>query len=201
MKLILPFGPALILLSLQGVAGAQTLEMPLVEIGGQIGLVGGIAEGVHVRPIAGPRLTLNISPQDAVEMAFETLFPNGGSGLYGLYFVQYKRTTRHPPDWRGIRPFFTAGTGGYYSYRKVSEHRVPRLDGSVVVFPAHARGELSHLSTVAFGGGFESGLNRHASFRLEGSGFVAIHSEGFLGFRVLAGISVPIGGYRVRPVR
>ena len=46
-KLILPFGPALILLSLQGVAGAQTLQMPLVEIGGQIGLVGAIAEGVH----------------------------------------------------------------------------------------------------------------------------------------------------------
>jgi hypothetical protein len=200
-KLILLFGHALVILSLslQGIAGAQTLHAPPVEIGGQTGLIGVIAEG-FIRPIVGPRLTFNISQQNAVELAADTLVPTQGPGIYGLYFVQYKRTTRRPSDWCGIRPFFTVGTGGYYSYRKISELRLPRPDGSVVVYPAHSSGELSRLAVAAFGGGFERGLNRYASFRLEGSGFAPLHSEGYLGFRVLAGISVPIGGYRVRSI-
>jgi len=198
-KPIPSFGAALVILSLQGVAGAQSLHVPPVEIGGQTGLLGAIAEGVHIRPIAGPRLTLNISQQNAIELAADTLVPNDGPGIYGLYFFQYKRTTRRPPDWSGIRPFLTAGTGGYYSYRKLPERRSPRPDGSVVVYPAHSIGELSRLTVVAFGGGFERGLNRYASFRLEGSGFAVIDSEGYLGFRVLAGISVPIGGYHASP--
>jgi hypothetical protein len=160
-KLILLCGHALVIFSLQGIAGAQTLHASPVEIGGQTGLIGVIAAG---------------------------------------YFVQYKRTTRRPYDWSGTRPFFTAGTGGYYSYRKISELRLPRPDGSVVVYPAHSSGELSRLAVAAFGGGFERGLNRYASFRLEGSGFAPLHSDGYLGFRVLAGISVPIGGYRVRSI-
>jgi hypothetical protein len=195
-KLIPSFGPALVILSLQGVARAQTLHVPPVEIGGQTGLIGAIAEGVYIRPIAGPRLTLNISQQDAIELAADTLVPNDGPGIYGLYFLQYKRTIRRPPDWSGIRRFLSVGTGGYYSYRKVPERRSPRPDGSVVIYPAHSSGELSRLTLVAFGGGFERGLNRYVSFRLEGSGFVVIHSDGYLGFLALAGMSVPIGGYR-----
>ncbi len=84
---------------------------------------------------------------------------------------------------------------------KVPEQRVPRPDGSVFVYPAHSSGELSRLTVAAFGGGFERALNRYASFRLEGSGFAVIHSEGYLGFRVLAGISVPIRGYRASPIQ
>ena len=200
MKLILLFGHALVILSLQGIAGAQTLHASPVEIGGQTGLIGVIAAGLFIRPIVEPRVTFNISQQNAIELAADTLIPTEGPGIYGLYFVQYKRTTRRPSDWSGTRPFFTAGTGGYYSYRKISELRLPRPDGSVVVYPAHSSGELSRLAIAAFGGGFERGLNRYASFRLEGSGFAPLHSDGYLGFRVLAGISVPIGGYRVRSI-
>jgi hypothetical protein len=131
-KLILPFEYAFVILSLQGIAGAQTtLHVPPVEIGGQTGLIGVIAEGLYIRPIVEPRLTCNISQQNAIELAADTLVPTQGPGIYGLYFVQYKRTTRRPSDWSAIRPFFTAGTGGYYSYRKISEQRLARPDGSV----------------------------------------------------------------------
>jgi hypothetical protein len=183
-------------LYLQGIARAQAIEVPPIEIGGQAGIIGAFAEGISVRPIAGPRLTFNLSQQHAIELAADTLLSDDVHGLYGLYFLQYKHTTRRPPDWRGIRPFVTAGTGGYYIYQKIPERRSPRPDGSAVVYPAHATGELSRLTVAAFGGGFERALNRYASFRLEGTGFLVIDGEGFLGFRVLAGISVPIGGYR-----
>src|SRR6266576_3831159 len=81
-KLILSFGPALVILSLQGVARAQTFHVPAVEVGGQAGLIGAIAEGVFSRPIAGPRLTVNISQQNALEFAADTLVPNDGPGIY-----------------------------------------------------------------------------------------------------------------------
>jgi hypothetical protein len=201
-KRILLSAAVLIVLSLffSGIARAQALRVPALEIGGQGGLVGAFGEGLSARPIAGPRLTFNISQRHAVELAADTLFA-GGRGIYGLYFLQYKHFTRLPADWRAIRPFVTAGTGGYYSYEKVPELRSPRADGSAVVYPAHSTGELSRFAVVAFGGGFERGLSRYASFRLEGTGFVVMDSEGFPGFRVLAGISVPIGGYRVDRVQ
>jgi hypothetical protein len=191
----------ILFLAPHGIVSAQALHVPPLEIGGQGGLVGAVAEGLFLRPIAGPRLTFNISQQHAVELAADTLAPGTGHEIYGLYFLQYKHTIRRPADFRGIRPFVTAGTGGYYEYEKVAELRVPRPDGSAVVYPAHSSGELSRLAVVAFGGGFERGLNRYASFRLEGTGFLVLDSEGFLGFRVLAGISVPIGGYSARPIR
>jgi len=200
-KIVHPLGAALLILTFQGVARAQPLHVPPVEIGGQAGVIGAIGEGVHMRPTVGPRLTVNISPQHAIELAADTLAVDDGPGIYGLYFLQYKRTTRSPPDWSGIRPFFTAGTGGYYAYRKIPEYRVPRQDGSVVVYPAHSSGELSRLSVAAFGGGFEKGLSRYASFRVEGGGFVVFDSGAFIGFRMLTGISIPIGGYRASPVR
>jgi hypothetical protein len=201
-KHILRFGAAFVILSLSlpGVAGAQPLHVPPVEIGAQGGMVGAIAEGLFARPIAGPRLTFNISQQHAIELAADTLASGSGHGVYGLYFLQYKHTTRRPANFFGIRPFVTAGTGGYYEYERIAEWRSPRPDGSAVVYPAHSTGELSRFALVSFGGGFERGLNRYASFRLEGTGFLVVDSEGFLGFRVIAGISVPIGGYRARQV-
>jgi hypothetical protein len=198
--IILPFGVTLLSLVLIGAAGAQTLRIPLVEVGGEGGLLGAVAEGLYLNPIVGPRLTFNLTQRDAIELAMDTLVPYE-YGTYGFYIFQYKRTTRRPPDWSGIRPFFTAGTGGSYYYRKIPERRLGRPDGSVAVYPAHATGWLSRLSVAAVGGGFERGLNRHVSFRLEGGGILVLHNDGFLGFRVLAGVSVPIGGYGATTTR
>ena len=197
MKLILRFLAALLIFSLNApMAGAQTLHVPRVEIGGEGGMLAAIADGLFFTPTAGPRLTFNISQRDAIELAADTILRGESRSIYGLYFLHYKRTTRRPLDWSGIRPFLTVGTGGYYSYSKTPELRVPRPDGSVVVYPAHSDGEVSGLNLATFGGGFERGLNRHASFRVEVSGFAAIREEGFIAFRVLAGVSVPIGAYR-----
>jgi hypothetical protein len=204
-KLILPLRAALLFLFLSPTtAGAQALHVPRVEVGGEGGMIVAISEGVFLRPLVGPRFTFNISQRDAVELAADTMVPYE-YGTFGLYFLQYKRTARRPTrrlsDWSGLSPFFTLGTGGYYSYRKSPERRLSRSDGSVVVYPASSYGELSRLNIAAVGGGFEQGLNRHVSFRVEGSGFIAIDQDGFLGFRMLAGVSVPIGGYRASSIK
>jgi hypothetical protein len=195
-KLILPFGVPLLGLIFSGATGAQTLQVPRVEVGGEFGILEAIGPGLYLRPTAGPRLTFNISQHDAIELTADTQFFDRSSLIYGLYFLQYKRTTRRPSDWTGIRPFYTAGTGGYYIYRNVPERRDMRLDGAVVTYPAHSTGALSGFNIATFGGGFERGLNHHASFRLEGSGLVAFSGYGCLCLRILAGITVPIGGYR-----
>jgi hypothetical protein len=204
-RLIFRFGAALLVFSLSSAtAGAQALQVPRVEIGGEGGMIVAFAEGAFFRPLVGPRLTFNISQRDAVELAADTVLPSE-YGTYGFYFLQYKRTTRRTTrrlsDWSGLSPFFTVGTGGYYSYRRSPERRLPRADGAVVVYPASSYGELSRLNIATVGGGFEQGLNRHASFRVEGTGFIAIHKEGFLAFRILAGVSVPIGGYRASSIK
>jgi hypothetical protein len=176
-------------------AGAQAIQVPRFEVGGEGGLLGAIGEGLYLQPIVGPRLTFNMSGRDAVELAAHAWLPNEFYTVYGFYLLQYKRTARRPSDWNGTRPFFTVGTGGYYSYIKSPERRLPRADGSVVVYPASSHGELSGLNLATVGGGFEQRLNRHAAFRFEASGLLAMHDDGFLGFRILAGVSVPIGGY------
>jgi hypothetical protein len=204
-KLILLFRVALLVVAFRPTtAGAQALQVPRVEVGGEGGMIVAIAEGAFFRPLVGPRLTFNISQRDAVELAADTVVPYE-YGTYGFYFLQYKRTTRRTmlrqAGWSGLSPFFTVGTGGYYYYRKNAERRLPRSDGSVVVYPASSYGELSRFNIATFGGGFEQGLNSHASVRVEGSGFLAIHQEGFLAFRILAGLSVPIGGYRASSIK
>jgi hypothetical protein len=196
--------PLLILVLSSTIAGAQALQVPRVEVGGEGGMIVAVAEGAYFRPLVGPRLTFNISQRDAVELAADTIVPYE-YGTYGFYFLQYKRTTRRtarrPSDWSGLSPFFTVGTGGYYYYRKSPEHRLSRPDGSVVVYPASSYGELSRLNALTIGGGFEQGLNRCASIRVEGSGFISVQQDGFLAFRMLIGVSIPIGGYRANSIK
>ena len=207
MKLIILFRVVLLVSALGTLnptpAGAQALRVPRLEIGGEGGMIVAIGEGAFFRPLIGPRLTFNISQRDAVELAADTIVPYE-YGTYGFYFLQYKRTTRRTmlrqAGWSGLSPFFAVGTGGYYYYRKNAERRLPRSDGSVVVYPASSSGELSRLNVATIGGGFEQGLNRHASIRVEGSGFISIQ-QGFLAFRILAGVSVPIGGYRANAIK
>jgi len=196
-KLILLFRVAFLAFAFSPTTvGAQALQAPRVEVGGQVGWIGAIGECLCVLPILGPRLTVNISQQNAVELSVETLTPTAPRA-YGLYFLQFKRTPRRPSNWSGVTPFYTVGTGGYYNYRRVHEYRETRLDGSVVIHPAHSTGELSGLNVASVGGGLERGLSRYASIRLEGSAFALLDADANgLAYRVLAGVSVPIGGYR-----
>jgi hypothetical protein len=200
-ELILPFRLALLASFLGStVVDAQTIQVPRVEVGGHVGWIGAIAQCFCVLPNLGPRLTVNFSQQNALEVSVETLVP-ASPAAYGLYFVQYKRATRRLSDWTAIRPFYTIGTGGYYNYDRIPERRETRPDGAVVVYPAHSTGELSGLNIATFGGGIERALGRYASLRLEGSGFVILDNDGFMAYRVLAGVSVPIGGYRANTIK
>ena len=103
MKLVLSLGIGLLnLVALCGAAGAQTLRVPRVEVGGEAGMLVAIGEGLHPMPTAGPTVTSHISQQDAIELAADTIF-TGSRSIYGLYFLQYRRATRGPSDWTGIR--------------------------------------------------------------------------------------------------
>jgi hypothetical protein len=196
-ELILPFRLALLAIVFgPAIVCAQTFEVPRVEVGGHAGWIGAVGECLCALPIVGPRVTINLSQQNAVEVLVGTLTP-ASPATYGFYFVQYKHTARRSSGQAAIRPFYTAGTGGYYNHRRIPEGRETRPDGSVVIYPAHSTGEVSRLNIATFGGGIERDLSRYASLRLEGGAFTVLDSdEGFLAYRVLAGISVPIGGYR-----
>ena len=96
-KLILPFRAALLTLFLDAtVVGAQTLQVPRIEVGGQVGWVGAIAECFCVLPIVGPRLTVNISQQDALEVSVETLVPSNPA-TYGCTFFNTSAPRAVPP--------------------------------------------------------------------------------------------------------
>ena len=200
MKLILPILALLVFSPNPPTGSAQTLQVPRVEVGGQAGLAGAF-ECFCMLVIYGPRFTVNVSQQNAFELSAETLTV-GEPGAYGFYFLQYKRTARRPSHWSGVQPFVTAGIGGYFTHSRIPEHRQTRQDGSVLVYPAHSTGELSGPNIATFGGGLERGLNRHIAFRFEGGIFAPVRGEdSFFGFRVLAGASVPIGGYRASTIK
>jgi hypothetical protein len=159
-ELILPFRLALLAIVLgPAIVCAQTFEVPRVEVGGHAGWIGAVGECLCALPIVGPRLTINLSQQNAVEVHVETLTP-ASPATYGFYFVQYKHTARRSSGQAAIRPFYTAGTGGYYNHRRIPEGRETRPDGSVVIYPAHSTGEVSRLNIATFGGGIERDLSR-----------------------------------------
>ena len=109
MKLVLSLGIGLLnLVALCGAAGAQTLRVPRVEVGGEAGMLVAIGEGLHPMPTAGPTVTLHISQQDAIELAADTIFLGSGQSTGCTFFNTGAR--------RGVRPigqgfaFYTAGT-------------------------------------------------------------------------------------------
>jgi hypothetical protein len=65
-KVILPFSIALLFLSVSPTrAIAQALQVPRVEVGGQVGWIGAIGECFCVLPIVGPRLTVRTAPSSS----------------------------------------------------------------------------------------------------------------------------------------
>jgi hypothetical protein len=187
--------------AVSGPAFAQPVEVPSFEIGADGGIVGGIGEGLQLGLAAGARLTFNVSQSHSIELAADTLLLDAPRAVYGLFFLQYKHTVRRSEGQRGTRLFYTAGSGGHYRRRKIIERREVRPDGSILVFPAYTTRELSGFNLISVGGGFERVLNRRVAFRAEGGGFVALDEDGFVGFRILAGVSVPVGAYRADVAR
>jgi hypothetical protein len=169
-------------------AQVSTAGSPRFEIGGQVGpsvfVGGGVFLGV------GPRLTLNVTPRDAVELTADILPGTEYSGIFGLYFVQYKRIVR-PGDRRHSAIFMTVAPGGTFRYYRSPERRHERADGSTVINPAYTSAELGGPLFVSGGVGVERVLARHIAARAE---VQAVFSN-VVGIRGVVGVSIPLGAY------
>jgi hypothetical protein len=162
------------------------------EVGGAGGAVA-VGGDTSLVLLVGPRLTFNVTPRDAIELVTEVIGPVENAGLYGLYFLQYKRGLGD----RALRRnqlFVTLAAGGTFEYEHIREYRVERPDLSIFVSPAYTHASLSTPFFGAAGIGFERVLRRFVSIRsdVQALGF----QGGLVGIRGAVGVSVPIGGYR-----
>jgi hypothetical protein len=177
-------------------AGAQAardpVRVPRFEVGGQAALLFAAGGDGFLGFDTGPRLTVNLTQRDAVEVATGALFPRGDVPP-GLYFLQYKRTLRLSTTRAGDRLFITVGTGGDFYYDHYGEQRETRPDGSVVVVPSRTDAGVDSpwLFTVGFGA--ERVVARYFASRVEAQVFGVRY--GGVGFRGLVGVTVPIGGH------
>jgi len=178
---------------------AQEVRVPPIEIGGQLTGLGALGEGLHMRALVGPRVTVNLSQRNALEVSADVMTPSfDRRRLDGVYFLQYKRLFSPRSGVNRNTAFATVGTGGYFFHSRVGERHQQRVDGSVVVFPARTHAKLSSARMATFSVGLEHRLNERIAARLEGGGLALLDQNGYIGFRLLGGVSIPIGGYRGR---
>jgi hypothetical protein len=173
--------------------------VPHVEVGGRVTALGAFGEGLHMRAMLGPLVTLNLSQRDALEVASDVMVATGTRGrIDGLYFLQYRRMLNARTPASPNTMFVTLGTGGYFFHSRIGERRLQRVDGSVVVFPGSTHAKLSPTRMATFNIGLEHRLNERIAARFEAGGLGLFDQDGYVGFRLLAGIAVPIGGYDAR---
>ena len=178
---------------------AQEIRVPPIEIGGQLTVLGALGEGLQTRTLLGPRVTVNLSQRNALEMSADVMTRSFDRRRFdGVYFLQYKRLLSPRSAADRNTAFATVGTGGYFFHSRVGERHQQRVDGSVVVFPARTHAKLSSTRMATFTVGLEHRLNEKLAARIEGGGLALLDQNGYLGFRLLGGVSIPIGGYRAR---
>jgi hypothetical protein len=142
----------------------------------------------------GPRVTLNTTVRDGIELVLDTIQPNEDGGIYGLYVVQYKRFLRERVRHRSAL-FVTVGGGGLFEYERVAEYREERPDRSVYVQPGYSDGHISAPMFGVIGVGWDRIFERFAATRAELQAHV--FAFGAVGMKATVGISIPIGrGYR-----
>lgn len=176
-------------------ARGQELSPPRLEIGGNVmGVVPIFFEdGPIVLGGAGPRVTLNLTPRLAIDLLAEVIGPVESSGQYALYQTQLALPIRRSPDGKR-RLSLTVGAAGSAWYRNAPEFRTPRLDGSMVVYPAYRTFRVSAPDSVAIGVARQEVVGRHVStcFALQ----TYLGSLGGFALRASAGVSFGVGGYR-----
>jgi hypothetical protein len=188
-----------LLLSLSATTAlAQEINVAPIEIGGQLTALGALGDGLHMRATVGPRLTVNLSERNALEASADVMVPSFNGRLDGSYSLQYKRLFSARSAVDANTAFMTVGTGGYFFRNRVGERHQLRPDASVVVFPARTHAKLSSARMATFSVGLEHRLNERLAARVEGGGVALLDQNGFIGFRLVGGISIPIGGYRAR---
>ena len=176
-------------------ARGQEVSAPHFEIGGNVsGIVAfGFEDGPAVVGGGGPRVTINVTPRLAIDLSAEVIGPTESSGTTALYQTQLELPIRRSPD--GKRTLsFTVGAAGTAWYRRAPEYRIPRLDGSTVVYPGYRTFQVSAPTTVAIGVAREEVVGRHVStcFALQ----TYLGSLGGIAVRASVGVSFGVGGYR-----
>jgi hypothetical protein len=167
---------------------------PRVEVGGTVSAVVPLAfeDSVGVLVGGGPRVTVNLWRQIAVELRVETFGPAENSGGFGLYVTQVKiPLTTSASGERTLS--LTAGAAGAAVYQHLRETRVPRPDGSTVVHPEYRRFRVEPPHTFTMGVAGDRVLSRYVSANWGVQGFI-----GSIGGAVLAsaGVSFGLGSYR-----
>lgn len=176
-------------------ARGQEVSQPRFAIGGNVaGIAAIVAEdGPAVFGSGGPRLTVSVTPRLAIDLMAEVIGPNESSGTLARYQTQLKLPIGRSPD--GKRTVsFTVGAAGTAWYRRAPEHRVPRLDGSTVIYPGYRAFRVSAPNTVAIGVAMEEVVSRRVStsFALQ----TYLGSLGGIALRGSVGMSFGLGRYR-----
>jgi hypothetical protein len=176
-------------------ARAQEVSPPHLEIGGIVsGLVAfAFEDGPVVVGGAGPRVTVNVTRQVALDLSAEVIGPTESSGTTALYQTQVAFPIKRSPDGRRTLSF-TVGGAGLAWYRRAPEFRRPRLDGSMVVYPAYRTLQVRAPTTIAIGVARDEVVGRHVStcFALQ----TYLGSLGGISLRASVGVSFGVGGYR-----
>ena len=178
------------------VASAQIQSPPRFEIGAQGGAIVFAAGDGALLLNGGPRVTLNISRRDAVELLADFLVGTEHSGVFGLYLIQYKRVLREG-DRRRSTVFVTGSTAGTFHYYRSREWREDRADGATITHPAYTRAQVENPILIGSGIGLERVVGRYAAFRAEVGALVPLRSLSAVGIRGVAGVSIPLGGRNV----
>jgi hypothetical protein len=192
--------PWLTLAAVAGVLAAspargQEVRAPHLEIGGNVaGLVAfGFEDGSGVVGGGGPRVTINLTPRLAIDLSAGIIGPAGSPGTTALYQSQLEFPIQRSAD--GKRTIsVTAGAAGLAWYRRAPEHRLPRLDGSTVVYPGYRTFRVTAPTTVAIGVARKEVVSRHVSTCLALQTYLG--SLGGIAVRASFGVSFGVGGYR-----
>ena len=177
-------------------ASAQVESPPRFEIGAQVGAtVFAAGDGAFLLN-GGPRVTLNVSRRDAVELLADFLVGTEESGVFGLYLIQYKRVLREG-DRRRSTIFVTGSTAGTFHYDRRREWREDRADGATIIHPAYTRAQVESPILIGSGFGLERAVGRYAAFRAEVGALVPLRSLSAVGIRGVVGVSIPLGGHNV----
>jgi hypothetical protein len=174
-------------------AHAQALNPPRFEVGAQGGGIVFPAGDGGLLLSGGPRVTVNISGRDAVELLADFLVGTERSGLFGLYLMQYKRVLRQG-DGRRSTIFVTGSTAGTFHYYRSREWRDDRDDGAAIIHPAYTRAQVEAPTFIGSGIGLERVMGRYAAFRAEVGALVPLRSLSSVGIRGVVGVSIPLGG-------
>jgi hypothetical protein len=186
---------ALFVLTASG-ATAQVQSPPRFEVGAQGGAIVFASGDGALLLNGGPRVTLNITRSDAVELLADFLVRTERSGVFGLYLLQYKRVLREA-DRRRRTIFVTGSTAGTFHYDRRREWREDRADGATIVHPAYTRAQVESPILIGGGIGLERVVGRYAAFRAEVGALVPLRSVSAVGIRGVVGVSIPLGGRNV----